>query len=376
MPEMELRSYLVDQSHSHCMRVHFVLQQEGGGSKVDAHHRIKQQALDFLLQCGADALHVKQFVHDLYERAGSARLQHTLQIKDSDEKQAQLIRLAKALQLTPIAFEDLEAERNKKVRSWKPKAVQPTTQVRAEDFAVVDGAFTHADGSPAKVCVLTDATKEGVMLIDQGDVDDFLDTLTVQPKALAICVRAHSCTLNKSKCCPIQVPALDQSKTKVVLKGCLHQVGTSPVCLSATNESNVPVEASRLVAITVWKSEVAPEMWDQLTSSPAKIAAQILSIKPSEHYATAPWGRVFRDHEKVCEAEHAASFQCHARIRNSVLNLILARSGMEGAYVTPKSETLNRADEQYTVVWHPDATWPQVPDRYNSQAFGPSSFDR
>ena len=160
----------------------------------------------------------------------------------------------------------------------------------------------------------------------------------------------HSCNIQGSKCCPIQIPAEDNSKAKVVLRGCLHQIGTNLICLASKSESDVHVEASCLAAVTVWKSEVSIDTWDQLVKSPAKIAAQLLSITPSEHYATPPWGRVFRDLDRACEAEFAISFQYHTRIRMSALNLILARSGMEGAYVTPNSETLNRADEQYAVI--------------------------
>ena len=35
----------------------------------------------------------------------------------------------------------------------------------------------------------------------------------------------------------------------------------------------------------------------------------------------------------------------------------MSRSGKEGVYLTPKSETLNRTDEKYAIVWLPDSTW-------------------
>lgn len=38
----------------------------------------------------------------------------------------------------------------------------------------------------------------------------------------------------------------------------------------------------------------------------------------------------------------------------------MKRNGFEGVYITPKSETLNRADEVYSVVWQPHSTLSQA----------------
>ena len=60
----------------------------------------------------------------------------------------------------------------------------------------------------------------------------------------------------------------------------------------------------------------------------------------------------------MCEPQDASSFQFHARIVSKSLHVILKRSGMDGVYITPKSETLNRADEH--IVWMPNSTLAQV----------------
>ena len=359
-PEERVAQYLTDPMTTHPVKIHFVLQQEGGGNKIDAHLRVKQQTLEFLLQCGADPAAVKQFTHDLFEQAGMARLQHTLQIRDTEERHAQLIRLAKSFHIRPISFEDLEAERNKKLRSWKPKAVTPTTFVSAADFRIAEGAFSYADGTIAAIYDGSTETIEGVMLIDAEEANTFLGTTQKKPKAFALCILGNACPVVSSRCHPIHVPAEDKQRTKVVLKGCMHQCGENDVSLTHKADSDVKVAASTLVAVTVWKSEVSQAIWEQVQTAPAKTCAQILSLKPAEHYSAAPWGRTFRDGEQICSPETAISFQFHCRIRTGSLEMFMARSGMEGAYVTPKSETLNRADEQYTVVWMPESTWPQV----------------
>lgn len=56
------------------------------------------------------------------------------------------------------------------------------------------------------------------------------------------------------------------------------------------------------------------------------------------------------------------SFQHHVRNRATVIEVILKRSGLEGIYAAPKSETLNRADEQYAIVWRPHRAFEQTKD--------------
>ena len=55
--EHQLGTYIpVTHSKDEVTKFHFVMQQHGGGSKLDAHHRLKQQAVEFLLQWGVTRL--------------------------------------------------------------------------------------------------------------------------------------------------------------------------------------------------------------------------------------------------------------------------------------------------------------------------------
>lgn len=163
-------------------------------------------------------------------------------------------------------------------------------------------------------------------------------------------------------CQTIHVPALDKQGAQVIIKACLHQFGTDDIKLRTTSGDNVAVQPSCLSAITAWKTEMKEDMWTSLLGAPAKTCAQALSITPAEHYSTGPWGRNFRTGDQTCEPEEAQSFQFHCRIKSAALELLMKNSGQEGVYLTPKSETLNRADEKYSVIWQPESTYEQVGD--------------
>ena len=341
--EHQLGTYIpVTHSNDEGLKIHFVMQQHGGGSKLDAHHRLKQQAVEFLLQWGANPADVNPFVQELYEKAGMSRFQHTMAIKDGEEKFAQIKRLSQAMHVKVPQFEDLQEERQKKFKTWRPKPFMDQTFIRAGNFSIATKSFAYGDGSDAPFVPCTSAIREGVMLANADCVGDIVRALASKPKAFAICVVGAECPGFDTSCQAIHVPALDKQGAQVIIKACLHQFGTEPIRLRTTSGDDVAVQPSCLSAITAWKSEMKAETWALLLGAPAKTCAQVLCITPADHYSTSPWGRTFRNEDKTCGPEEAQSFQFHCRIKSSALELLMKHSGQEGVYLTPKSETLNR----------------------------------
>lgn len=359
--EQRLDAYLpASHTAEDTLRIHFVTQQHGGGSKLDAHHRLKQQAVEFLLQWGANPAEVNTFVQDLYEKAGVARFQHIMAIEDGEEKIAQIQRLAQAMHVKHMQFEDLQAERQKKFKTWRPKPFVDQTLIRAENFSIAPKSFALDDGSDAACLSCTSTIREGVMLADAACVGDVVRNLSTRPNAFAVCVVGAECPTFTTPCQTIHVPALDKQGVQVIVKACLHQFGQRKIQLRTTSGDDVTVHPSCLAAITAWKAEMKEDLWASLLTSPAKTCAQVLCITPSEQYSTSPWGRNFRNADQSCVPEDASSFQFHCRIKQAAIELLMKHSGKEGVHLTPKSETLNRADEKYSVIWQPDATFEQV----------------
>lgn len=102
------RSLMQPQS---ALRIHMVLHIHGGGSKLEANQKLRQTLAEFMLQIGADPVGVNEFVRDLCDKAGLSRVQHVLQIRDSDERLAQILRLAKSMCVKPIIQQRTEIRR-------------------------------------------------------------------------------------------------------------------------------------------------------------------------------------------------------------------------------------------------------------------------
>ena len=358
--EFLLQSYLPPASAQTVMRIHCVLQLHGGGNKVEAAQQLRQGLVEFFLQSGADPLQVNDHAKFLVEKAGTATVQHAFQIRDPEERLVQLQRLAKALNLRALAIEHPDVDRQKKMRAWKPKALSQVAAVRADDFQLIGGHFATADGQALPVISWQTKNPVGVLLIDADAYLEYAKTITTQPHALGVAILGHECPIAGPKCSKLHVAATDTQGVKVILKSCFHQLGKFPVQPITKEGDNIPVAETKLAAITAWKEEMQSETWDNLLQSPAKVCAQVLAIKPSEHYGVAPWGRAFRAGNMQSPPESATSFQFHVRLRCASLEVLLRRSGQEGIYIVPKSDTLHRADEQYAIVWLGDRTLAQV----------------
>ena len=352
MNEHTLSSYLPSVDSRDVMKVHLVLELQGGGNKREAHQKLRQSIVECLLQSGADPASVNVFTKDLYEKAGFARLQHTMQFRDPEERLSQLMRLAKSMHIRPITIESLDSERQKKLKTWRPRVMPSFATVHAADFRIHPEAFVKADNQPAPILANPEAPKDGVILLDADCAPEFAKSLKPQPENLAIAVVGRECTLGPEGCQTINLPVLDRHGAQVILKACLHQCGKSRITLKTREVDDIPIEESKLVAVTAWRMN-SPVM----LGLPLCIAQQnFVRLSYPSHRR-----RAFRDEGAVCEPESASSFQYHVHIKASCLDAILKRSGFDGIYVTPKSETLNRADEVYAVVWQPH-TLQQVSD--------------
>lgn len=239
--EYTTQSYRRDPNDTSVMRIHFVLQLHGGGSKLDAHLKVRQSVVELLLQMGADSLRVNDFAREVLEKGGLTRVQHLLQIRDFEERLTQLLRLAFALHIAPIAIENPDQERARKMRSRKPKALPHFAAVKAEDFTLASDCFGMPDGS------ITSEVKEGVLLIDAAACDDFVKSFPHKPACLALVILGQECPWASSSCKKVHVPAVDNKDVQVVLKACLHQVGSQTVSPMSKPDADVPVAESHLV---------------------------------------------------------------------------------------------------------------------------------
>ncbi|CAK9048820.1 unnamed protein product [Durusdinium trenchii] len=151
-PDWTIQHYLDDNAtRDRPLRIHLILQLEGGGTKAEAAAKLKDDFTERVLQLGYDPIEAKQFVTQLYQEAGAARLRHVLALKEEEAFVQQCTLLSQQTRIKLPERFDLEAERTKKIKlQWRSKVAEPFP-VNPAELTVEPGTFCRADDTEVKM---------------------------------------------------------------------------------------------------------------------------------------------------------------------------------------------------------------------------------
>ena len=359
-PEETFASYIApDDYDSSLNRVHLIGVLSGGGNKVDLALRTNQMMTDFLLQNGASSITTPQFVKQVITLAGVTRLQQILAITDPDAKLEQLKLTALHYHVSLPEFADLDMDVHKKVRRAMTKRFLEPTIHQAKDFSLPSDLFHDASGVPVLNCA--DHTQlQGVFLVDASDASTFQASHAAAVLPCIMVVLGPRCPISDKTCQSCNLPATDTHDNKVVIAACVHTLGSAPATLLGTDQAEIAVEATSILAFTAWRSETTDQLWQQLCESPLRTIWKSFAIDSSKNVVTKPWGRSWRNDSTPTEPDHAQSFQVHVRVYTSITSAILAQSGAKGIFVNPKTADGNTIDPSFAIVWLRDKNRTQV----------------
>ena len=359
-PGFVLQDYISPQvPHDEVQRFHIVGHLTGGGSKVDHAIQVNKQLVTFLLQCGASSITTPKFAAELIQYAGLTRVQQILAVPDEELCLEQVKQTAMHYKVHMPEFADLEHERTKKLRAntrkWKPANIEP----KAAQFRLSESLFQTQDG---KFLSSGDVSSpgEGVFLLDSSDMQSFLNVNNNKyTHCVAVCLGTR-CPIADATCSVHNLPAIDQKDHKVVVATCVHQLGSQKAKLLGSDADDLPSNATTVLALTAWRDEMDDNMWQQILEAPLRTMWKNFNIEPSNTIIPRPWGRSWRDGMRVTDQEHASSFQVHARVYSTAVLTLLAQSGKNGMFITPKGVHGNAVDSSYAIVWMKDKTCAEV----------------
>ena len=339
-------------------RFHIVGHLSGGGSKVDHAIQVNKHLVTFLLQCGASSITIPKFAAALIQYAGLTRVQQIVNIPDEDMCLEQIKQTATHYKVHLPEFADLESDRVKKLRAstrkWKPVGSEP----KAAQF-LSDSLFKTQDGQ-----VLSNGSVsspgDGVFLLDASDLQSFVTSNGNKfTHCVAVCLGTR-CPVDDATCSVHNLPACDQRDHKVVLATCVHQLGSQKAKLLGSDADDLPGNATTVLAFTAWRDEMPDDMWQQILEAPLRTMWKNFNIEPSNTIIPRPWGRSWRDGVKVTDQDHASSFQVHTRVYTTAVPTLLAQSGKNGMFLTPKGQNGNAVDASYAIIWLKDKTCEEV----------------
>ena len=222
----------------------------------------------------------------------------------------------------------------------------------AEGLIIEHGWFKNADGSDAPIIPKIGPRLTGVAIADYDSVKHVLDGNTkLSPDELAVIIPWKQ-GWNIPTGDLMHVPVKDKQGSPAVIHALFVQLGDKAVTFGNGAIRGVDVDFFTNVTAFIERDELSRDDWNELTSHPVRFALARFPNDLVKKSVMRVWGRTYFDGKKKCESEGAATFQFHLAIRDSDLNEMLARSGINGVYLRPKHDTA-RTDPRFAVIWTP-----------------------
>ena len=361
-PDWTIQHYLDDNAtRDRPLRIHLILQLEGGGTKAEAAAKLKDDFTERVLQLGYDPIEAKQFVTQLYQEAGAARLRHVLALKEEEAFVQQCTLLSQQTRIKLPERFDLEAERTKKIKlQWRSKVAEPFP-VNPAELTVEPGTFCRADDTEVKMQEQVGPQEAGIVFVDATEIVAFARKVRqTPPNELLAIVPGTQCPLQDSACNKLNLQVRTRADEKIIIAACCHSIGKNPIKHKVSPGDEAKVTESTKAMFVVWRHECPEETWMHLIEAPIQTVFKQLQIVPSEVIAGAPVGRSWRANRQAVDPNEADSFCFYARILTSMLTPVLKKSGLEGMYITPKSEHSTLADSRFNVIWTGATTGPEA----------------
>eukprot|EP00438_Fugacium_kawagutii_P034418 Skav211609 [mRNA] locus=scaffold3083:69668:74185:- [translate_table: standard] len=209
------------------------------------------------------------------------------------------------------------------------------------------------DGDSESHVPLLDASRfgqdqTGIAIMSCDEANKHAAPQSISPEPLAILVVGKRFAAD-DEC--FMLPAYIAKGLPIVVKAALRQYGDRPVAFrAAVPNMEVGVSASTVCEIHILRQEVVA--WKECSIPLHYLGVQISAMRGSSIIST--WSmRSYNDQRQPCSVKDSAYWHGYVRISDEILEQVLARSGWNGIYVTPRSPD-KRFDDRFAAVTLPD----------------------
>ena len=336
--------------------IHAIMSLKGGGQGTKVQQRaVQQNALaSTLLDHGFNLAWTTKAVDTVMDKFGLGKLQSVNAQPMGNAKIQAVIQLCKEAGVTipevpkPKSGNDLpgsNAQRRKK-RAMEFK-------LNPSDYTLIEGFFTREDGTTMPqvsqivpqscgVCILNAAQAEVWVREGQKISADELGLLVLGP------ISVHQGLTSEE----ITFPSFNTDHQMVLLTGTLVQLGAEVIQHKQGDPKQVPSETCSLVAVTMYKEDWNDDDWKFITTNPAAMVRKQLENEGLSQGIQAVWGKSLRNNRAPATPVQAMTVQVHMTVEDAMLERLLARSGFNRLFLTPKTQA-GRLNAQYKVIWIP-----------------------
>ena len=325
----------------------------GGGAKTEASNWAKTRAASLCLAHGVDLSATTTFVDQLAAAAGIQRLSMTLQEGPADGRWEALLELAKHSDVAAPAVKNLQTKAENRARqAQQRKQRHNRMHISASEVQINPGFFLNEDGSSTNILSTMQPGVSGIKLVEESEAIGLLQALRgVQPDELGLLVLGHSCPAPDECNGHLTFPATSVAcGSKLLLAGCLHNVGGRRIRAQVADGMRVELPHQCCCTVDCFADELDQDTWSSLLNAPVRSAVDAFKKQGVEAPFTDPWGRFFSLANKPSLPALADRLSFQARVAQDKLDALLAASGHNHFYVTPRA--MDRSIlTSYAIIW-------------------------
>lgn len=220
-----------------------------------------------------------------------------------------------------------------------------------ECYIIEDGFLFNEDKTPAQQIKEIRAQNTGVVLCSFEIAKPWLrESQLLTKDELALAIVGHWNVEGSLKHQHIQLPCVDQNKRPVILACTLVQLGEKCIIEGACTSPAISQEACQIASITLWKQDWNASDWTKAVDQPFAFIREGLVKQGLSEAIVSMWGKSYRDQKQPTSPLHATSLQVHCTIKKVKLGPVLAASGWNSLFITPKDDQ-GRISQQWRVIW-------------------------
>ena len=333
------------------LRIHYVLDFHGGGTKEQLAHWATGRLASMLLEQGGKLDEVSSFATSMIKTTGATRVLQILDSAKGQEAYNGIKKLAEGASLSVPALMDIEQKAASKIQSWsRQRNQQFHKNLQAHQFVLQKDYFFNSDGTEAHILDRLSCQDCGVVLMDPQAARPWFTDKKLVPDELAVVVLG---TCGNPNCKRFTFPALcHEDHHPVVLSGCMHQLGEKEIVVKDATPFKVNLPDVVIVSFTMWVDEWDNRTWQNMTSGPVKFILEFWKKEGIDPLTTSsPWNRFWHDgHDKPCKQENAKKVGFYVNIPNTIIENVLRKSGTNGIYAFPRTQDAGK-EPRWLVIW-------------------------
>eukprot|EP00438_Fugacium_kawagutii_P016829 Skav203788 [mRNA] locus=scaffold206:499692:504209:+ [translate_table: standard] len=234
---------------------------------------------------------------------------------------------------------------------WKPKRRKGFGWVDANEFTLVEGYFTNADGTDIQQLDSITPQASGISIMDSVTVEPYMQqSQLISSDELAVITIGTTKPPTTLVTQEITFPCRNRDNKLVLLHGFMTQFGAKAVLVKPETHTAIPTANCRLVAFTLHKDDWSPDAWMNIVHHTQATIRKMVGADIPATAIQALWGKSMRDGKKPASPAQATSVQMHCTIEAEHLSTVLKKSGYNKLYCTPKHEN-GRIDFSYRILW-------------------------